>query len=189
MEGPQDASPSVQPADAGDGLASTLDQLAVLMAQAQELASWASSTQTVAPEPVSTEPDGEASPAGEARVESPSLADEEPVGSRGEDPIGAALMSMVADGRIAAVVVTGEGSAEVLGEPRCIEESSLAALGSLAPKGAVLEVTTTKGDLRALRVGSWTFAVEVGAAVPDDVDTLLGELLALSDQGVPGVDP
>jgi len=202
MESPQDSFPGGHSTKAEDGFASTLDQLAVLMAQAEELASWASSTQIVAPESDSTEPEGDASTDSDSStdsdastdsgdpVESPSLdgADQQ-VGSPADDPIGATLMSMVADGRIAAVVVAGEGSAETLGKPRCVEESSLAALGSLAPKGAVLEVTTTQGELRALRVGSWTFAVEVGSAVPDDVDTLLGELLALSQQGTSVVEP
>ncbi len=210
MDGPQDSAPSDQSAKAGDGLASTLDQLAVLMAQAEELASWASATQAVAHEPGSTESEvGKDAATGsdvgaeldvgdeidvdceiQAPVESfgPVEADQ-PEASPGDDPIGAALMSMVADGRIAAVVVAGEGSAEVLGKPRCVEESSLAALGALAPEGAVLEVTTTQGELRALRVGAWTFAVEVGSAVPDDVDTLLGELLALSQEGISGAEP
>ncbi|MGC8511774.1 MAG: hypothetical protein ACP5P1_01865 [Acidimicrobiales bacterium] len=211
MDGPQNSSPSDQSTTAGDGLASTLDQLAALMAQAEELASWASSTRTTTPESASTwtattesgssEPeacvmagsDVDADSAVQvdslSRLDSLSPLDaDHTADSPGEDPIGAALMSMVADGRIAAVVVSGEGSAEVLGKPRCVEESSLAALGSLAPTGAVLEVTTTQGELRALRVGNWTFAVEVGATVPDDVDTLLGELLALSQEGIAGAD-
>jgi hypothetical protein len=207
MDAANGSSPGGQQTNAGDGLASTLDQLAALMAQAEELASWASSTNAVEPQPeqAAGEPEGAAGEpegaAGEldAEANAQSGGDHgfesgDPAGSEAlsdsqvEDPIGAALMSMVSDGRIAAVVVAGEGSAEMIGEPRCVEESSLVALSSLAPVGAVLEVTTTQGELRALRVGSWTFAVEVGATAPADVDALLGELLALSQEGISGAD-
>ncbi len=200
MDAANGSSPGGQQTNAGDGLASTLDQLAALMAQAEELASWASSTNAVEPQPeqAAGEPEGAAGEL-DAEANAQSGGDHgfesgDPAGSEAlsdsqvEDPIGAALMSMVSDGRIAAVVVAGEGSAEMIGEPRCVEESSLVALSSLAPVGAVLEVTTTQGELRALRVGSWTFAVEVGATAPADVDALLGELLALSQEGISGAD-
>ncbi len=200
MDAANGSSPGGQQTNAGDGLASTLDQLAALMAQAEELASWASSTNAVEPQPEQAvgEPEravgeldaeADAQPGGDHGFESGDPAGSEALSdSQVEDPIGAALMSMVSDGRIAAVVVAGEGSAEMIGEPRCVEESSLVALSSLAPVGAVLEVTTTQGELRALRVGSWTFAVEVGATAPADVDALLGELLALSQEGISGAD-
>jgi hypothetical protein len=96
---------------------------------------------------------------------------------------------MIADSRIAAAVVVGEGSSEVAGTLTSMSESSLAALGSLAPLGAILEVTTVDGEYRALRSGSWAMALEIGRGATAEVDALLDELLAASGDGTSEARP
>ena len=219
------------------GVRSTFDQLAALMAQAEELASWASASTPVpavlhgaqvdgpepepAPEcepkwPLSPDaevaPDPELPPVAEPPPEPDSTPEPEPVAASAADPseasksagpdtgavespdadvdpVGSTLAAMIADSRIAAAVVVGEGSSEVAGTLTSMTESSLAELGLLAPRGAILEVTTVNGEYRALRAGSWALALEVGAGAADEVDALLDELLAASGDGASGDHP
>ena len=229
------------------GVRSTLDQLAALMAQAEELASWASASTPASvlaeathverreperllspdaevaaqPEPEPTpevvsemtpEPErvvvSEMTPEPERVVVSemtpepelqaaaelpPESADPDtgPVESADPeaDPVGSTLAAMIADSRIAAAVVVGEGSSEVAGTLTTMTESSLAELGLLAPLGAILEVTTVNGEYRALRAGSWALALEVGPGATAEVDALLDELLAASGDGASGDHP
>ena len=227
---------SVEGSDMGDsGVRSTLDQLAALMAQAEELASWASASTPASvlaegthverreperllspdaevaaqPEPEPTpEVVSEMTPQPERVVVSemtpepelqaatelpPESADPDtgPVESADPeaDPVGSTLAAMIADSRIAAAVVVGEGSSEVAGTLTTMTESSLAELGLLAPLGAILEVTTVNGEYRALRAGSWALALEVGPGATAEVDALLDELLAASGDGASGDHP
>ena len=217
------------------GVRSTLDQLAALMAQAEELASWASASTPASvlaeathverreperllspdaevaaqPEPEPTpevvsemtpEPErvvvSEMTPEPELQAAAelpPESADPDtgPVESADPeaDPVGSTLAAMIADSRIAAAVVVGEGSSEVAGTLTTMTESSLAELGLLAPLGAILEVTTVNGEYRALRAGSWALALEVGPGATAEVDALLDELLAASGDGASGDHP
>ena len=227
---------SVEGSDMGDsGVRSTLDQLAALMAQAEELASWASASTPASvlaeathverreperllspdaevaaqPEPEPTpevvsemtpEPErvvvSEMTPEPELQAAAelpPESADPDtgPVESADPeaDPVGSTLAAMIADSRIAAAVVVGEGSSEVAGTLTTMTESSLAELGLLAPLGAILEVTTVNGEYRALRAGSWALALEVGPGATAEVDALLDELLAASGDGASGDHP
>ena len=237
---------SVEGSDMGDsGVRSTLDQLAALMAQAEELASWASASTPASvlaegthverreperllspdaevaaqPEPEPTpevvsemtpEPErvvvSEMTPEPELQAATelpPESADPDtgPVESADPDtgpvesadpeadPVGSTLAAMIADSRIAAAVVVGEGSSEVAGTLTTMTESSLAELGLLAPLGAILEVTTVNGEYRALRAGSWALALEVGPGATAEVDALLDELLAASGDGASGDHP
>ena len=215
---------SVEGSDMGDsGVRSTLDQLAALMAQAEELASWASASTPASvlaeathverreperllspdaevaaqPEPEPTPevvsemtPEPELQAAAELPPESADP-DTGPVESADPeaDPVGSTLAAMIADSRIAAAVVVGEGSSEVAGTLTTMTESSLAELGLLAPLGAILEVTTVNGEYRALRAGSWALALEVGPGATAEVDALLDELLAASGDGASGDHP
>ena len=215
---------SVEGSDMGDsGVRSTLDQLAALMAQAEELASWASASTPASvlaeathverreperllspdaevaaqPEPEPTpEVVSEMTPEPELQAATelpPESADPDtgPVESADPeaDPVGSTLAAMIADSRIAAAVVVGEGSSEVAGTLTTMTESSLAELGLLAPLGAILEVTTVNGEYRALRAGSWALALEVGPGATAEVDALLDELLAASGDGASGDHP
>ncbi len=213
--------------DMGDsGVRSTFDQLAALMAQAEELASWASASTPASavaegahvdrPEPewplsphAEVVPDPELPPAAEPALEPDSTPEPKPVAASAADPseasksagpdtgavespdaeadpVGSTLAAMIADSRIAAAVVVGEGSSEVAGTLTSMTESSLAGLGLLAPRGAILEVTTVNGEYRALRAGSWALALEVGPGATAEVDALLDELLAASGDGASG---
>ena len=201
-----DRTTSVRASDVGDsGVRSTLDQLAALMAQAEELASWASASTPASavaegahadrPEPelpLSPEAEAEPEPAPEPDVapEPDSTPELEAASADAEaDPVGSALAAMIADSRIAAAVVVGEGSSEVAGTLTSMTESSLAELGLLAPLGAILEVTTANGEYRALRAGSWALALEVGPGATAEVDALLDDLLAASGDGASGDHP
>lgn len=205
--GPSDTGKG-DPAGSDAAVKSTLDQLEALMVQAAELASWAAASPYGAEDPQGVDP--AAGTTGEAALEAgtveaaereePSDNTPEPEAAQqgpkahaaAEDPsdrVGSTLAAMIADSRIAAAVVVGEGSSEVAGTLTSISQSSLAALGSLAPRGAILEVTTVSGEYRAIRAGAWALALEVGSGAAAEVDALLDELLAASGDGASEANP